>query len=181
MRRGHEHRGRIARAVAVTSATVAAAVALAASPASAAEWGIHGAGNPLDDWWDEQIVSAKEQHHPRGNVAAMWQQILWADGYLTWADIDGDFGTKTTAASKKWQADHGLDADGLIGRNTWKKASTSNLTLGSEANTFVYWGTGGRKITFKRPNDPDYWQMQLGSEWGTLSYDLCTYDKCVGV
>lgn len=162
-------------------AAAAASVVMASGVAFAGDKGIGGAGNPLDDWWDEQIVSAKEQHHPRGAVAAMWQQILWADGYLAWGDINGNFTAKTTAASKKWQADHGLDADGLIGANTWKKASTGSLALGPD-NTFIYYGaSSGRKITFKRDGDPGYWQMQLGSEWGTLWYDLCTFDKCVGV
>ncbi|MEV0255365.1 peptidoglycan-binding domain-containing protein [Streptomyces sp. NPDC050732] len=155
-----------------------ASVVLASGVAFAGTTGFHGAGNPLDDWWDEQIVSALPHNHPTGNVTVMWQHLLWADGYLTWADIDGEFGPDTTAASKRWQGDHGLDADGLIGRNTWKKAAIDSLALGPDS-TLVYYGSAeGRQITFKRPADPGHWDMKLGSQWGTLWYDQCTFSVC---
>ena len=35
-------------------------------------------------------------------------------------DIDGDFGKKTEAAVKKYQAAIGIRVDGICGKTTWK-------------------------------------------------------------
>lgn len=47
----------------------------------------------------------------------MFQEAMNTIGWSL--DVDGWFGTKTGEAIKKWQADHGLEADGLVGLNTW--------------------------------------------------------------
>ena len=47
-----------------------------------------------------------------------WQMFLNQNGYNCGA-ADGIFGAKTEAAVKKWQKDHGLTVDGIIGKQTW--------------------------------------------------------------
>lgn len=48
------------------------------------------------------------------------QQLLIAKGYSCGAaGADGDFGAGTYSAVKKFQADNGLEADGIVGANTW--------------------------------------------------------------
>jgi peptidoglycan hydrolase-like protein with peptidoglycan-binding domain len=47
---------------------------------------------------------------------ASLQRSLTALGYP--ASVDGIFGPETLAAAQKFQADHGLDADGIIGKRT---------------------------------------------------------------
>lgn len=48
------------------------------------------------------------------------QKLLIAKGYSCGAaGADGDFGAGTYNAVKKFQADNGLEADGIVGANTW--------------------------------------------------------------
>ena len=42
--------------------------------------------------------------------------------------VDGIFGTKTTAAVKKFQKDFGLKADGIVGSQTWSALLSTNET-----------------------------------------------------
>jgi peptidoglycan hydrolase-like protein with peptidoglycan-binding domain len=51
-----------------------------------------------------------------GDNVKEWQRIV---GGIA---IDGKFGTTTTAATKKWQTNHGLKADGIVGPLTWNAA-----------------------------------------------------------
>jgi peptidoglycan hydrolase-like protein with peptidoglycan-binding domain len=82
---------------------------------------IMGSGSVLDDLTDEGPV---RQGNYSGAVA-VWQAILWADGYLSTgydASVDCSFGPNTLAATKEWQRDHGLTADGVPGPLTFTKA-----------------------------------------------------------
>lgn len=54
----------------------------------------------------------------RGEYVRHWQMFLNLNGYAC-GSADGIFGAKTEAAVKKWQKDHGLVADGIIGPKTW--------------------------------------------------------------
>ena len=49
-----------------------------------------------------------------GNDVKIWQIICSAN-------VDGDFGPATQAATLKFQKAHGLTADGIVGKNTWTK------------------------------------------------------------
>lgn len=54
----------------------------------------------------------------RNEYVKHWQMFLNLNGYGCGA-ADGIFGTKTDAAVRKWQKDHGLVVDGIIGSKTW--------------------------------------------------------------
>lgn len=58
--------------------------------------------------------------HPgdKGHQIAEIQQALTAHGYDT--DADGAYGDSTQAAVRQFQADHGLDCDGIIGAATYE-------------------------------------------------------------
>jgi g-D-glutamyl-meso-diaminopimelate peptidase len=47
-------------------------------------------------------------------------QWLLNDKGFDCGNADGIFGAKTLAAVKTYQKAHGLTADGIVGRNTWK-------------------------------------------------------------
>lgn len=56
-----------------------------------------------------------------GDYVKHWQELLIAKGYSCGAaGADGDFGSGTLAAVKKFQTDNGLTADGVIGDDTIK-------------------------------------------------------------
>ena len=53
-----------------------------------------------------------------GVVVAMLQAALKYLGYdPTW--VDGEFGVRTNNMLMAFQAEHGLDADGICGQQTW--------------------------------------------------------------
>ena len=58
----------------------------------------------------------------KGNIVKLLQQRLIALGYSCGSyGADGDFGTGTYNAVVKFQKDHYLSADGIVGKNTWRK------------------------------------------------------------
>lgn len=56
----------------------------------------------------------------RGNITKLIQCMLYCRGYDP-NGIDGIFGSGTEAAVKAFQRDHGLSADGIVGKNTFEK------------------------------------------------------------
>lgn len=63
-----------------------------------------------------------------GFFVKMWQTFLKEKGYDV-GEPDGAFGKQTDAATKKFQEDNNLDADGIVGRNTWDKAAGLGLVI----------------------------------------------------
>ena len=55
-----------------------------------------------------------------GSAVAVWQQIIGVK-------VDGEFGSKTKAATLTYQANHGLKQDGEVGKKTWT-AGLNELT-----------------------------------------------------
>ena len=55
-----------------------------------------------------------------GSAVAVWQQIIGVK-------VDGEFGSKTKAATLTFQANHGLKVDGEVGKKTWT-AGLNELT-----------------------------------------------------
>ncbi len=48
----------------------------------------------------------------KGKAVKIWQVIVGVN-------VDGDFGPATEAATRKFQKEHGLDVDGIVGKFSW--------------------------------------------------------------
>ena len=88
--------------------------------------------------------SSTLQKGSKGDEVKQWQQFLNTQGYNL--DVDGIFGGKTYAATTTWQGKNGLDADGIVGEQTWGKAGYSPYSTGSTS------ATGSTSNTTKSPN-----------------------------
>ncbi|MFM9589499.1 peptidoglycan-binding domain-containing protein [Streptomyces scabiei] len=161
------------RVCAQRTAITGAAIVLAgvglppSAQASVAQGRIYGSGVITNDWEDEGPLSTTSNSH--NSVVGLWQAVLWADGYLAKADIDCRFGTDTRAATKKWQNDHNLDDDGIVGPRTF-----------GAADDHLYWreikirydGTA-RDLTkmYRTTSDPGMWYTDSGN----FSYTNANY------
>ncbi|MER6084978.1 peptidoglycan-binding domain-containing protein [Streptomyces sp. NPDC001833] len=163
-------------------------LAVSTTPASAGTGSgyVSGSGDWSDDWYDEGPISTSSYAH--SNAAAMWQAILWADGYLTsTSKIDCVFGSGTRTATVNWQHDYGIGADGIVGSDTLTTAGTHGELEGPIDSTgyltMTYYGNKpgsgatGRYVTFTRNTDGN-WGMYIGSDHHLLSYTYANFTNC---
>ena len=103
-------------------------VSLGAVPASAteAQGFVGGGGVVTDDWGDEGTLS--QTRNAVSGATVLWQRVLYADGLIGDADIDGDFGPHTAAATRTWQSRHSVGVDGVVGPQTFG-AADGHLSL----------------------------------------------------
>lgn len=117
-------RARLTTALAAAAAVVAigglTAPAASASNSYTGAAYVGGSGAYYDDWWDEGILSTSS--NAQSNATCLWQKVLWAEGLLDWADIDGIFGAKTATATKAFQTKANLNPDGSAGKDTFTYA-----------------------------------------------------------
>jgi len=59
-----------------------------------------------------------------GDDVRAWQQLLVGRGWDT-GGVDGGFGRGTNKATRGFQADKGLEVDGVVGPSTWDTARPS--------------------------------------------------------
>ncbi|MCX5112256.1 peptidoglycan-binding protein [Streptomyces sp. NBC_00378] len=74
---------------------------------------------------------AHPAHGSQGAAVTALQQLLTAHGHPLTAD--GEFGGLTAAAVQAFQTEQGLQADGVVGPNTWN-ALTTTLRTGSQGD-----------------------------------------------
>ena len=71
---------------------------------------------PVEPVDDRISVTAKLPEIGRGmegSAVEIWQKIIGVNA-------DGDFGPATQAATTKFQSEHSLKSDGIVGKKTWK-------------------------------------------------------------
>ena len=82
-------------------------------------WAAYAKGDGKKEKKEGVIVPKTIKLGSRGKVVTMWQAFLGFTG----DDLDGKFGAKKTKpATIKWQKDHGLKPDGVVGPVTWAAA-----------------------------------------------------------
>ena len=66
----------------------------------------------------------------KGEYVTVLQTKLVNKGYdIGPCGVDGDFGSATLKAVKQFQKDHGLDADGIVGKKTWEELDKPGTNL----------------------------------------------------
>ena len=66
-----------------------------------------------------------------------------------------NFGPKTEAAVKAWQAAHGLNADGIVGDKTWAMIMAEGQSVPVPVETPIPQSTGGLKLEKLKGHIPD--------------------------
>ncbi|MGD9483826.1 peptidoglycan-binding domain-containing protein [Streptomyces sp. TRM70308] len=132
---------------------------------------VTGEGAPADDWDDEGLLG--ENLPIRSDLAALWQTVLWADGYLERDAIDCRYAGATVRATRTWQSNRGLGADGIVGPLTFGRAGEQLVERGEEVH---YTGTE-HTVPFRRAEDGRYLVADAGSH-RPLRRDRATLDVC---
>ncbi|MDG9678620.1 peptidoglycan-binding domain-containing protein [Micromonospora sp. DH14] len=144
---------------------------------------VYGTGAVSDDFDDEGVANVGT--HRSSNVTCLWQTILWANGYLPSSGVDGIFGDQTDAATRNFQRDKSLSADGSAGRNSWTKAG-DRLVQNDDQNGWryvVYRGARGSRSAYSAhefvlQRSPDgnyrfYPPQGGGPYWATYNTRTC--------
>jgi peptidoglycan hydrolase-like protein with peptidoglycan-binding domain len=80
----------------------------------------------------------------KGNTVQQLQQALVDRGYAL--DVDGDFGQGTRHAVKDFQTQNDLDADGVVGTDTWTALGYSDAEPSADELPQLGLGTKGRTV-----------------------------------
>ncbi|MBR4703862.1 MAG: spore cortex-lytic enzyme [Oscillospiraceae bacterium] len=94
-----------------------------------------------------------------GSVVSKIQQRLREGGYYTYT-IDGIYGSRTTAAVKKFQKARGLTVDGICGPNTLSALGISVSSPTADSNTRALLA---RLITAEARGEPYVGQVAVGA------------------
>ena len=89
--------------------------------------------------FDERQVAAGYplvRQGSRGVYVCILQDGLTTLGYNT-GGLDGVFGARTREAVLAYQRSKGLDADGLVGRNTWNQLMADVVGKGASSTTVL--------------------------------------------
>ncbi|MGW4055321.1 peptidoglycan-binding domain-containing protein [Streptomyces sp. NPDC004779] len=136
---------------------------------------ISGSGSLLDDLNDEGPI----RYGDHSAAVAVWQKILWADGYLGFAHdaaVDCSFGAKTLEATKKWQRDHNLVDDGVPGNKTFAKAGKFLKAAGTNIHgqEIIYYDSPQSSLRYLADrNASGRWIVQVNNAFRLASYSSC--------
>ena len=67
---------------------------------------------------------------PRSDLVGLWQSVLWADGYSARSGVTCTYDEATVEATRVWQSNHHLSADGIVGPATWGAAAERIVPVG---------------------------------------------------
>ncbi|MBW1602601.1 hypothetical protein JJV70_10885 [Streptomyces sp. JJ66] len=134
---------------------------------------VSGDGAPADDWEDEGLLG--EDLPIRSDLAALWQTVLWADGYLERSDVNCRYTGPTVQATRTWQSNRKLAADGIVGPLTFGRAGEQLV----ERDGAVHYTGTEHTVEFRRAEDGRYLVEDVGS-YRPLRRDRATLDVCEG-
>ncbi|MCM0675076.1 peptidoglycan-binding protein [Micromonospora phytophila] len=141
-------------------------------PLSVSQGYIAGSSTVTDDFGDEGTLR-RGNSYAYTTAVALWQSILYAEGYISESGIDCSFGSGTEAATKKFQTRYGLGADGVVGTNTWSRADNRlSLVPGDSTQDLVYYtALDGTQVPFLRDKSGGiYWVRVSPYKWASAAY-----------
>jgi Putative peptidoglycan binding domain len=131
---------------------------------------VTGTGPPADDWRTEYV---SRTDHPHSDLVALWQAVLWADGYLGRAEVTCRFDARTVRATRIWQSNHGINADGIVGPQTF---GTAGRALALRKGLVVY--RGERYVMpFRRGRDGRYY-VESNGHYEPVTRNRATLSVC---
>lgn len=155
--------------VTAVSVLLAAGTALApVAQATAAQGYVSGSGSVVNDWNHEGVLSTGSHSH--SNATALWQAVLYADGYLSYRGIDCRFGPNTKSATKKWQTRYmgARYADGVVGPRTFGRAAT---WLHDQGHGVIRYHGYTRDVWFKRISGKYYVRVSVHKGYKVAWYN----------
>ncbi len=132
---------------------------------------LRGRGMLADDWQDAPRLEAPHTHP--SDLVGLWQAILWADGYLPRTRVTCAYDAATVAATRVWQSNHQLDADGIVGAATYRAVGRR---LATAPPWTVYHGDRFH-LPLRRDSDGTYEVWDVG-RFQPLHLDSVTLSRC---
>lgn len=165
------------RTAAVVLATaLAGGMAAGTAPASASTsqgYVTMGSGPITGDWGDEGTLSTSS--HAHSSATALWQAVLFADGFLNARDIDCRFGAGTKTATKMFQDYYHLAVDGIAGKKSFSSADNRLVhDYYSGHYEVAYYKGIARKVWFKINLNNGRYQVRKST---SIGYKDASYTK----
>jgi N-acetylmuramoyl-L-alanine amidase len=107
----------------------------------------------------QQTEAVAYKQASSGSVVSKIQQALKSAGYYTYA-VDGIYGSRTTAAVKKYQRAKGLTVDGICGTQTLSALGISVPSASADRNTRALLA---RLISAEARGEPYVGQVAVGA------------------
>lgn len=132
---------------------------------------LRGSGTPADDWRDAPRLEAS--HTRSSDLVGLWQAILWADGYLPRTRVTCVYDAPTVTATRVWQSNHHVDADGIVGAATYGAAGRRLVT----APPWTVYHGDRFQLPLRRDSDGVYEVWDAG-RFRPLRLDTVTLARC---
>jgi hypothetical protein len=109
----------------------------------------------------------------RSDLVGLWQSMLWADGYSARSGVTCTYDATTAGATRIWQSNHHLSADGIVGSATWSAAAERIVPAG---RWMVYQGDR-YDLPLRLDRDGDYEVYDTG-RFHRLRMDAVALARC---
>jgi len=107
------------------------------------------------------------------DLVALWQSVLWADGYRPLSSVTCVYDGPTVEATRVWQSNHHLSPDGIVGAATWGTAAQRIVPAGAWT---VY--LGERYGLPLRLDADGAYEVYDGGRFRRLRTDAVTLTRC---
>ncbi|MES4887425.1 peptidoglycan-binding protein [Streptomyces sp. NPDC096012] len=109
----------------------------------------------------------------RSDLVGLWQSVLWADGYSARSGVSCTYDEATAEATRIWQSNHHLSADGIVGSATWSAAAERIVPVG---RWMVY--QGERYGLPLHPSPGGVYEVYDAGRFHRLRTDAVTLARC---